>query len=254
MPATELAPHAGEESPPGPANARDRPADRPSPPTRRRLKRSTRIAVITIAVVSVLEAIAFSGTYLLFSRHYVTTDNAQVDGDQINISAPESGNLTEWSATSGSQVRENQVLGRIQVTGGGGQPKRAIRSPGTGTIAVNNATSGQYVTAGTKLATAYDLDAVYVTARVDEKDIGGVRPGQQVDISVDAFPDAHVVGRVDRIQAAAAGEFTIYPNPDTDPTNPQKTTQYIPVRIQIMNSDGMQLLPGMNVITRIGKS
>jgi len=210
--------------------------------------------VITIAVVSVLEAIAFSGTYLLFSRHYVTTDNAQVDGDQINISAPESGNLTEWSATSGSQVRENQVLGRIQVTGGGGQPKRAIRSPGTGTIAVNNATSGQYVTAGTKLATAYDLDAVYVTARVDEKDIGGVRPGQQVDISVDAFPDAHVVGRVDRIQAAAAGEFTIYPNPDTDPTNPQKTTQYIPVRIQIMNSDGMQLLPGMNVVTRIRKS
>jgi multidrug resistance efflux pump len=209
--------------------------------------------VITIAVVSAVEAIAFAGTYLLFSRHYVTTDNAQVDGDRITISAPESGNLTEWSAVSGSRVRENDVLGRIQVAGGGGQPKRAIRSPGTGTIAVNNATSGQYVSAGTKLATAYDLDALYVTARVDERDVGDVRPGEQVDISADAFPDAHVVGRVDRIQAAAAGEFTIYPNPDTDPTNPQKTTQYIPVRIQIMNSDGVQLLPGMNVLARIRK-
>jgi multidrug resistance efflux pump len=99
VPATELAPHAGDESAPDrapePATARDRPADPPSPPTRRRLKRSTRIAVITIAVVSAVEAIAFAGTYLLFSRHYVTTDNAQVDGDRITISAPESGNLTE---------------------------------------------------------------------------------------------------------------------------------------------------------------
>ena len=34
------------------------------------LKGSTKIALTVIAVVSLLEASAFAGTYLLYSRHY----------------------------------------------------------------------------------------------------------------------------------------------------------------------------------------
>jgi len=68
-----------------------------------------------------------------------------------------------------------------------------------------------------------------------------VRPAGSTSRST--LPDAQWSGGSTG-SGGAAGEFTIYPNPDTDPTNPQKTRQYIPVRIQIMNSDGMQLLPG----------
>jgi multidrug resistance efflux pump len=216
-----------------------------------RLKRSTKTALVVIALTSLLEASAFTITYFSYSRHYVSTDNAQVDGDQIDINAPSTGRLANWSIAEGSTIRENQVVGGIQGVGAGAQPKRPIRAPGAGTVAVKNAVAGQYVTAGSTLATAYDFNSIYLTARVAETEIGDVRVGGPVDISVDAFPGITIAGRVAQIQASTAGEFTFFPGPDTDPSNPQKTDQYIPVKITIMNPNGANLVPGMNANVHI---
>jgi multidrug resistance efflux pump len=60
------------------------------------------------------------------------------------------------------------------------------------------------VTAGQDLATGYDLRKIYITARVDETDIGNVRPGQLVDIDVDAYHGVPITGIVQEIQGAAA--------------------------------------------------
>jgi len=218
-----------------------------------RLKRSTRIGLVVVAVLSLLEVTAFTATYLSFSRHYVSTDNAQVNGDKIDINAPSTGTLANWSLTEGSTIRENQVVGGIQGVGAGAQPKRAVRAPGAGTVAVKNAVAGQYVTAGTTLATAYDFNSIFLTARVAETEISDVRIGVPVDISVDAFPGITVTGRVAEIQASTAGEFSFFPSPDTDPSNPQRTDQYIPVKITIMNPNGAAVLPGMNANVHIHK-
>jgi multidrug resistance efflux pump len=207
-----------------------------------------------VAMVSLVEVCAFSGTYLFHSRHYVSVGNAQVDGDKIEINAPSAGILINWSISQGATVRENQIVGRIQGLGSGARPKRPIKSPGEGTIAVNNAVDGQYVGAGTKLATAYDTEMIYVTARVDEGDIRDVHLGKQVDISVDAFPGVPVVGLVTQIQQSSAGKFSIFPASGTDPTNPQKVDQYIPVKIGLINTNGATLVPGMNVALDIHKA
>lgn len=233
----------------------ERPPAPPSPPGRkakRPMKRSLKIAAGVIALVSLLEAAAFAGTYVFHSSRYVSVDNAQVDGDKININAPMTGTLTDWTATPGSSVGRNDIVGRVRGIGAG-QPKRPIKSPGEGTIAVSDAVEGQYVTEGTTLATAFDPDTVHVTARVPEDEIRDVRVGQRVDISIDAYPDAKVVGVVSEVQAAAAGEFSFFPSPDSDPTNPQKIDQYIPVEIQILDVDGVTLLPGLNVVADIHK-
>jgi len=60
----------------------------PTPPPPTRWRRSTKIALTAIAVVSLLETAAFSGTYFLDTSKYVSTDNAQVDGDKVDINAP----------------------------------------------------------------------------------------------------------------------------------------------------------------------
>lgn len=219
--------------------------------TTRRLKRATKVGLIVIALVSLLETLAFSGTYLLYSRHYVSTDNAQVDGDQIQINAPATGTVTGWSISEESSVRRNQIVGRIQGVGSGGQPKRAVRAPGTGVVALDTVVNGQYVTEGTMLAAAYDPNSIYITARVKEHDIGHVHPGQQVEISVDAYPGTPVLGMVTEVEAATSGEFSPWPGPDTDPTNPQKVDQYVPVKISIINGNGTTLVPGMNVTAHI---
>lgn len=216
------------------------------------LKRSTKIASAVIGLVTLVEAAAFSGTYLFHTRHYVSTDNAKVDGDAIEINAPRTGTLLSWSLTTGSTVSANEVVGRIEEIGSGGQPQRVIKAPRAGTIAVTNVVPGQYVTAGTKLATAYD--SVYVTARVAEEDIEGVREGSLVDITADAYPGRPLLGQVLDIQAATAGQFTIYPAAGTDPRNPQKVEQYVPVRIALLNTNGVVISPGMNVDVAIRRS
>ncbi|HTK63914.1 MAG TPA: efflux RND transporter periplasmic adaptor subunit [Pseudonocardia sp.] len=242
----------------GPAPASSATEERPveqqqvAPPKKRPLKRSTRIGLTVIGILTVIAILAFSGTYFFYSRNYVSTDNAQVDGDKITITAPASGYLTDWTGAQGTQVKKEQVLGRIKMTGGFVASLKAIRSPGAGTIAVDNGIEGSFVTVGTQLAAAYNLESSYVTARVEETDVDEVRVGAPVDIAVDAFPGAEVTGRVVEIQNSAATQFDLFPEQNSS-GNFQKETQMIPVKIALTSTAGRPLLPGMNVTVQIHK-
>jgi multidrug resistance efflux pump len=237
-------PAAADESPPDSATG--------TAPGRRKLKRSTHIALIIILVFAVVTAGGFGASYLLNARNYVSTDNAQIDGDKISINAPTTGALVNWTANRGVAVHRDQVVGRIVVLGGFVQPQMPIRAPGDGTIAVDNGINGTYVTSGTQLAVAYDLNRIYVTARVDETDISAVRLGQVVDIHVDAFPHLPLTGRIQEIQSGAASAFSLFPQ-NNNAGNFQKVTQVIPVKIAFDNLPNVDLVPGMSVTVYIHK-
>ena len=225
--------------------------EQPAPPAKQKIKRSRRLVLIVLAIVVLLSAAGGGGAYLINASHYVSTDNAQVDGDKVDINAPATGTLTDWNGEQGTSVTTDQTVGRVQIQGTG--PQELIKSPGNGTIAVNNVVNGQWVTAGTELATAYDFNKIYVTARVDETDIADVHPGQLVDIDVDAYSGTPVTGTVEEVQGGAADEFSLFPE-DNSTGNFQKVTQVIPVKIAIDNSAGLSLVPGMNVTVHIHKS
>jgi multidrug resistance efflux pump len=224
----------------------------PPPAGKRTLKRSTRIGVLVIVVLALIAAGAFTASYVLDARHYVSTDNAQIDGDKIAVNAPASGTLIDWRATQGAELHANQVVGRIKVNGGFVQPQQSIKSPADATVAVDNGVEGAFVTAGTQLAVGYDFSKVYVTARVDETDVDAVRPGQRVEFTVDAFPDTDFTGVVREIQGGAAGVFSLFPQSNSS-GNFQKVTQVIPVKIAIDDLHGLNLVPGMNVVVKIRK-
>jgi multidrug resistance efflux pump len=236
------------------SDGKDKPADNGAEPPKqkRQMKRSTRISLVIILVVAVLAGGGISAYYLIDAQNYVTTDNAQIDGDRISVNAPTSGTVINWRATEGTQLQQDHVVGRIRQQGAFVQPEMPVRAPGNGTVAVNNAVEGTYVTAGTELAVAYDFSKIYVTARVEETDIDDVRPGQLVDISVDAFPGTEFRGSVREVQGGAAGVFSVFPESNTS-GNFQKVTQVIPVKIDIDNPEGLGLVPGMNVVVHIHK-
>jgi HlyD family secretion protein len=52
---------------------------------------------------------------------------------------------------------------------------------------------------GTSVMTLSDLSHIFVLASVDESQIGGVKKGQTVDITADAYPGKHFTGKVVRI-------------------------------------------------------
>jgi multidrug resistance efflux pump len=219
---------------------------------KRSMKPSMRRALIVIGVVAALMAIGLVYNYIIVASKYVSTDNAQIDGDQISVNAPTSGTLIDWTAKQGTQLRKDRLVGRIKIQGGFVQPQQPIRAPGNGTVVIDDGVEGAFVTAGTPLAIAYDLSKIYVTARVDETDVDDVRPGQTVDIEVDAFPDADLTGTVREVQRGAAGEFSPFPRSNTA-GNYQKVTQVIPVKIALDDTQNLALAPGMSVTVKIHK-
>lgn len=226
--------------------------DTEAAPGRRKLKRSTRIGLAVILIVALVVAGGLATSYFLNARKFVSTDNAQVDGNKILINAPASGTLVDWRITQGSPLSEDEVVGRIKLQGGFAQPLMSIRAPADGTVAVNNGVPGVFVTVGTQLAVAYDFGKIFVTARIDETDIKAVRPGQPVDMTVDAFPNTKLTGYVREIQGGAAGEFSLFPQANAS-GNFQKVTQVIPVKISIADHESLGLVPGMNVTVHIHK-
>jgi multidrug resistance efflux pump len=229
----------------------------PDAPRRRGFTRPTRIAVVVILIVAVIAGAGFGISYFVNASRYVSTDNAQIDGDKIMINAPTSGWVEEWRIEQGSAVRQNQVVGRIKILNAFAQPLMSIHAPTAGTVAVDNGVVGTYVTTGTQLAVAYNLDRTYVTARVDDTAIRSVRVGQAVDIDVDAYPDARITGHVRTIQAGAAADFSLFPQSNAQGTGTfQKVTQVIPVKIifdDVSALTGIDLVPGMNVTVHIHK-
>ncbi|HET9117804.1 MAG TPA: ABC transporter permease [Pseudonocardiaceae bacterium] len=217
------------------------------------LPRSTRWALLVIPLVALLAGGVLVPVYVLQARRYVCTDNAQIDGDKIPITAPVSGTLIGWHATQGSTLRKDQSIGRIEIRKSFGQPQKVIRAPADGTVALDDGIEGAHVTAGTQLAVAYDLSAIFVTAQIDDTAIRDVHPGQQVDISVDAYPDITLTGFVREIQGSSAGVFALVPQDNTTGRF-QKLTQWIPVKITIAAPENLTLVPGMNVTVRIHKN
>jgi multidrug resistance efflux pump len=208
-----------------------------------------------ILIVAVIAGLGFAVSYFLNARNYVSTDNAQVDGDKIEINAPASGTIDDWGATLDTALKQDEIVGHVKLQQAFAQPRLKIRAPANGTVAMDNVVVGTYVTGGSQLAIAYDLAKIYVTARVDETDIDEVHLGQLVDISVDAYPHARITGRVQKIQPGAAAVFSLFPQSNTQ-GNFQKVTQVIPVRISfedITTLNNLDLVPGMNVSVRIHK-
>ncbi|MCS6829826.1 MAG: efflux RND transporter periplasmic adaptor subunit [Armatimonadota bacterium] len=74
-----------------------------------------------------------------------------------------------------------------------------VRSPIGGTVAMRAAQPGQVTGAGTPLLRIVNLNTIFFEARVSETEVRYVRQGQQVTVTVDAYPGKSFVGTVSRI-------------------------------------------------------
>jgi membrane fusion protein (multidrug efflux system) len=75
-------------------------------------------------------------------------------------------------------------------------------------------------------------DAVYVEANFKETQIGRMKAGQKVEVSVDAFPHRMLKGVVDSLSGGTGARFSLLP-PDNASGNFVKVVQRVPVRIRL---------------------
>jgi membrane fusion protein (multidrug efflux system) len=94
-------------------------------------------------------------------------------------------------------------------------------------------------------------DEVYVEANFKETQIGRMKPGQKVAISVDAFPGKSFRGVVESLSGGTGARFSLLP-PDNASGNFVKVVQRVPVRIKLTDvPKDVQLQAGLSVTVTV---
>jgi Cu(I)/Ag(I) efflux system membrane fusion protein len=121
---------------------------------------------------------------------------------------------------------DRDQIDRIAATG---RPEvdLVVRSPLSGTVLEKKVVQGQYVTAGQDLYLLADLSRLWLSAKVYEQELGGIRTGQLAVARFPAFPGREFRGQIRFI------------DPVLEPA-----TRTAGVRIELPNPGGL-LKPGM---------
>ena len=109
---------------------------------------------------------------------------------------------------------------------------------------------GQYAQAGTNLAMLVP-DEIWVTANYKETQLDRMRPGQPVDMEIDAYPERDFRGHVASVQPGSGPAFSLLP-PENATGNYVKIVQRVPVKIILDNPPtDVSLGPGMSVVPTV---
>ncbi|MHD0381909.1 HlyD family efflux transporter periplasmic adaptor subunit [Staphylococcus simulans] len=212
-----------------------------------------KLIIINIVTIVVLVLIGIGGFYYYNqATSYIKTDNAKVDGQQIKIASPVSGKVESFDGKENKYYKKDEQIAEVAGKGEDGSPQKMdIKMPQAGTIVKTDAQEGGMVQAGSPMAYAYNLDELYITANVDETDIGDVEKGRKVDVKIDG-QDSKMKGKVEQVGKATASSFSLMPSSNSD-GNYTKVSQVVPVRISLENAPAKSVVPGMNAEVSIHK-
>jgi multidrug resistance efflux pump len=258
-------------------------------PGKHSITRRKKILVISTAVV-----IAAAATYFAWNAfHYEDTDNAQVHGHVIPVSARINGHIKYVYVSEGQLVHAGEALVTIDpqdytiaeelaqvnlseglfTAGSSHQNVSAdaevsrrylklaqadlnlsytvICSPVTGIVGKKSVEISENVNIGKELVDVLPVDDVWVTANFKETQLARLRPGQPVEIKVDAY-GRKWNGRVTNLGGGTVSVLRLLP-PEKATGNRVKVVQRVPVRIdfdrspgQDFNAEGL-LKPGLSV-------
>jgi membrane fusion protein (multidrug efflux system) len=192
----------------------------------------------------------------LFRKGVGTEQNAQQTASnlrqaQATVSAAQANLVVNQKQIAVLQTQRRLAVGQLEQTRAAlkqaetNLARTAITAPTTGWVAKLLTAKGNYAQTGQTLMMFVPRD-VWVTANFKETQIGEMRPGQPVDIYVDAYPGRVFRGHVDSIQAGSGAAFSLLP-PENATGNFVKVVQRVPVKIVFDQQPQVYLGPGMSV-------
>jgi membrane fusion protein (multidrug efflux system) len=126
-----------------------------------------------------------------------------------------------------------------------------IIAPMDGRVTARTVQAGNYVQPGQALM-ALVPQVVWVVANFKETQLTYMKPGQPVELSVDAYPNKKFKGKVDSLQAGTGARFSLLP-PENAVGNYIKVVQRVPVKI-IFDEElptNLDIAPGMSVVPEV---
>jgi multidrug resistance efflux pump len=232
------------------------PADvSPAPEARRRPRLLSRRVLLPLAAVVLIVAAVVGYSFYREGQMYVSTDNAQLTGQPIQVGSMNAGQVQAVFPTIGSTVHKGDVLAQVALPSqvgtaqngtpkmgflGAGDTKVDVTAPLDGLVIATPMGVGATVQPGQPIVTLIDPSQMWVTANIEETSIGRVKVGQPVTVHVDAL-SADVPGKVEAITPATAASASILPASNAS-GNFNKVTQLVPVRVSVNLGNQLALL------------
>jgi membrane fusion protein (multidrug efflux system) len=197
-----------------------------------RLKAVNKGAVSAQQLDSAIAAATSANAQLDASRQAVSAAEAQMGYAASLILAAEAGIGSAHSqiAQAALTLSYTQIKARID-----------------GRIANKSVAEGNFVVTGAPLMAIVPRD-VYVTANLKETQLNDLKRGQDVTITVDAYPELKLTGRVDSVEPATGQTFSVLPAQNAT-GNWIKVVQRVPVKIvfnHLPDDPDRRLAPGMS--------
>jgi membrane fusion protein (multidrug efflux system) len=170
----------------------------------------------------------YHGSAGAISRQEFEQASADADAAQAALQSAEAG-LESAGAQAGAARAQAQVAqanlqdAELQLS------YTEIRAPVAGRIGRKNLEVGNRVQPGQSLLALVQPD-VWVTANFKETQLARVKPGQPVQVRLDAFPGRTFQGVVESLSPASGAQFALLP-PDNATGNFTRIVQRIPVKV-----------------------
>ncbi len=97
---------------------------------------------------------------------------------------------------------------------------KTLAAPFAGRLGIRKVDVGQYASPGMSLITLQQLDPIFVDFPIPEQSLGSLKPGEAVEVKVDAYPGRIFEGKIDLVDARIAAESrsvlvrALFTNPD----------------------------------------
>ena len=138
-----------------------------------------------------------------------------------------------------SQAQFDQAKLNLQYT--------SVVAAQSGRVVKLSGAKGTFVTAGQSLM-MFVPDEVWIVANYKETQLADMRPGQPVEIRIDAYPGRKLTGHVDSVQPGSGTAFSLLPAENAT-GNYVKVVQRVPVKIVVDNWPAdLPVGPGMSVV------
>lgn len=177
----------------------------------------------------------YDRTKLLVEKEITPAKNLQQAEHDLEVSKANGANSIESANVAVTSARrhllilglKDAAIDALATKKNPGSSVFSLTSPISGIVVERNATIGATVGPDANLFKIIDLSSVWIDANVFEKDLGRVRQGQVVNVTVPAFPGVTFSGRIILISSVV--------DPETRTVN---------VRTEVSNRDG-RLKPDM---------
>lgn len=215
------------------------------------MRRRLLVALTVLVCFLALLAFLLMHYWYLPTYDFVYTDDARIDGAVVSVVAQNLGQVVELPYDVGDKIEKMHPVAKLKVTlipstRSPDSPEyiyQNILAPVSGIVADRLVDMGDTISPGQSLLTIIKPDEFWVIANISENDIDRIKPGQRVDIHVDAT-DETLLGEVEYIIPLTT---SIIGRPPGSSVVVAANTQDVPIKIIFDRKDTYLPYLGLSV-------